>query len=71
MLFCDIGLEQQLGIGGLLVHTVLFVAVVGIHLVNRGITHQGDVRPVFWIEDESVLHIPLIAVSLYSNFIKR
>ena len=65
MLFRKVGLEEQLGVGILLIHVILLMTVVGIQLVHREISHQGYVRTMLRIKDEGMLHVALIAVGLY------
>ena len=69
VLLGQVGLEQQLCVGVLLVHAVVLVAVVGIQLVQRHVTHHGDVRAVLGVYDEGVLHVALVAVGLDAYFI--
>ena len=69
MLCGEICLEEQLGIGILLVYTVMLVSVVGIQQMHRGIAHDGDVRAVFRIEDEGVLHIAFVTIGLHTYLI--
>ena len=69
MPFVEVGLEQQLCIDVLLVHAIVFLTIVGIQQMHRGITHHSNVRAVLRIEDEGVLHIALVAVGLYTYFI--
>ena len=64
MLLVEIGLEEQLGVGVLLVYTVMLITVVGIQQMHRGIAHHSNVRAVFRVEDKGVFHIALIAVSV-------
>ena len=70
MLLGEVRLKQQLGVGILLVHTVVFLTVIGIQQVHRNIAHQCYVRAVFWVETEGVLHVTLVTVGLYTYFIK-
>ena len=68
MLRGEVSLEQQLAIGILLVHAVVLVTVVGIQQMHRGIAHHGNIRAVFRIEDEGVLHVALVTVGLNIDF---
>ena len=70
VLLGEVGFEQQLGVGVLLIHAVAFLTIVGIEQVHRGITHHGNVRAVLRIEDEGMLHVALIAVCLDTNLVK-
>jgi hypothetical protein len=68
--FVEVGLEQQLCIDVLLVHAIVFLTIVGIQQMHRGITHHSNVRAVLRIEDEGVLHIALVAVRLDTDFVE-
>ena len=70
VLLSEVGLEQQLGVGILLVHTVVLVTIVGIKQVHRGVAHDGDVGAVLSIEDEGVLHVAVVAVGLDAYLIQ-
>ena len=65
----EVGLEQQLCIDVLLIHTIVLFSIVGIQQVHRGITHHSDVRAVLRVEDEGMLHIAFVTVGLYTYFI--
>ena len=70
VLLGEVGLEHQLGVGVLLVDVVVFLAVLRIQLMQRGITHDGDVRAVLGVDDEGVLHVGLVAVGLHVDDVR-
>ena len=61
---CEVRLKHQRAIEILLVEVVGLVAILRIQLVQRSRRHQGDVRSVLTVEDESMLHIALISVGM-------
>ena len=70
MLSGKIGLEHQRTVEILLVEVVELVAILGIELVHRGGTHEGNVGAMLLVEDKGMLHIALVAVGVEFDAIK-
>ena len=64
VLLGEVRLKHQRTIEIFLVQVIKSVSILRIQLVHRSRRHQGDVRSVLTIQDESMFHVTPIAIGV-------